>query len=176
MAHFTKYPVIEGEKECSLCGKMLPIVRFSVAKKHYSSRCKDCLNEYAKKRRSLPEEKKKISDYHKNYKKNPENREKINARQRLWNKKPKSRVIKNEQRKKWTLNEKRKSIAYKGGKCIICGYNKCEAALEFHHINPENKIGIKDHLSFENSRAELDKCVLLCCRCHREFHQGLITL
>ena len=26
-----------------------------------------------------------------------------------------------------------------GGKCNLCGYNKTAAALEFHHINPEEK-------------------------------------
>lgn len=28
-----------------------------------------------------------------------------------------------------------------GGKCQECGYNKNIAALEFHHINPDEKIG-----------------------------------
>ena len=27
-------------------------------------------------------------------------------------------------------------VEYKGGKCEICGYNKCYAALEFHHKDP----------------------------------------
>ena len=26
-----------------------------------------------------------------------------------------------------------------GGKCCICGYNKCIQALEFHHVNPHEK-------------------------------------
>ena len=26
-----------------------------------------------------------------------------------------------------------------GGKCCICGYNAIEEALEFHHVNPEEK-------------------------------------
>lgn len=28
------------------------------------------------------------------------------------------------------------AIAYKGGKCQICGYDKCVGALEFHHLDP----------------------------------------
>ena len=32
-----------------------------------------------------------------------------------------------------------KAIAYKGGRCELCGYNKCIEALEFHHGNNENK-------------------------------------
>jgi len=31
---------------------------------------------------------------------------------------------------------KRKLIAYKGGKCELCGYARCEGALSFHHIDP----------------------------------------
>ena len=31
--------------------------------------------------------------------------------------------------KKWAVEEK-------GGKCSICGYNKCIEALEFHHLDP----------------------------------------
>lgn len=26
-----------------------------------------------------------------------------------------------------------------GGKCALCGYSRCTASLEFHHINPDNK-------------------------------------
>ena len=31
-------------------------------------------------------------------------------------------------------------IEYKGGKCEICGYNRCISALEFHHLDPMKKI------------------------------------
>ena len=69
---------------------------------------------------------------------------------------------------------KEMAIEYKGGKCEICGYNKCFDALEFHHINPSEKdfgIGEKGYTrSFEVIKKELDKCMLLCCRCHRELH------
>ncbi len=30
---------------------------------------------------------------------------------------------------------RQKAIKYKGGKCQICGYNKCKEALEFHHLS-----------------------------------------
>lgn len=75
------------------------------------------------------------------------------------------------------LNRRRQSkqlaIEYKGGKCIKCGYNKCYAALEFHHLNPIEKD--KDYFNLkagftEALRIELDKCVLLCANCHREEH------
>lgn len=72
---------------------------------------------------------------------------------------------------------KEELIAYKGGKCEICGYDKCNAALEFHHINPnEKEFGISVSgvtRSIEELKKEADKCLLLCCNCHRELHWKL---
>lgn len=69
---------------------------------------------------------------------------------------------------------KLKAIEYLGGKCYVCGYDKCPAALEFHHRNPEQKDFeiSKTNLTAWNSQItdELDKCVLLCANCHRETH------
>jgi hypothetical protein len=31
------------------------------------------------------------------------------------------------------------AVVYKGGKCQCCGYNKYIGALEFHHVDPEQK-------------------------------------
>lgn len=71
-------------------------------------------------------------------------------------------------------------VEYKGGKCEICGYDKCVSALEFHHLNPEEKdfaIGQKGYTrSFERNKSEVDKCILVCSNCHREIHDGLIDL
>ena len=47
---------------------------------------------------------------------------------------------------------KKKLVEYKGGKCEICGYDKCIAALDFHHLNPNEKdysICNGDYKSFE---------------------------
>lgn len=68
---------------------------------------------------------------------------------------------------------KEKLVKYKGGKCEICGYDKCITALEFHHINPNEKefgIGSMKVLSFEKCKKEVDKCILVCANCHREIH------
>lgn len=69
--------------------------------------------------------------------------------------------------KKW-------GIEYKGGKCYYCGYNKCAEALEFHHIDPEEKsFNISDRnikLNWIDFKKELDKCILVCSNCHREIH------
>lgn len=65
-------------------------------------------------------------------------------------------------------------VAYKGGKCEICGYNRCIAALEFHHMDPKLKdfsvSSKKFHSLNEVIKAELDKCQLCCATCHREIH------
>lgn len=31
------------------------------------------------------------------------------------------------------------AIEYKGGKCVLCGYNQCQQALEFHHRDLKQK-------------------------------------
>lgn len=75
---------------------------------------------------------------------------------------------------------KRKAVDYKGGKCQECGYDNYLGALEFHHLNPTEKdIEIsKLGRSFGSAEmlAELDKCALLCSRCHREVHGGFRIL
>ncbi len=66
-----------------------------------------------------------------------------------------------------------KALEYKGKKCGICGYSKCIAALEFHHLDPSQKefqIGAGNTMSWSRLEAELDKCTLLCANCHREVH------
>lgn len=72
--------------------------------------------------------------------------------------------------KKW-------AVEYKGGKCEDCGYDKCQSALEFHHLDPTQKdfmISRAKYYSDEESRVsiarELDKCAILCSNCHRERH------
>lgn len=74
---------------------------------------------------------------------------------------------------------KRAALDYKGNCCCYCGYDRCETALEFHHVNPEEKkFTISSGLGrpWKTLKRELDKCVLLCCNCHRELHSGLIPL
>ena len=34
---------------------------------------------------------------------------------------------------------KRRIIYVLGGKCANCGYDRCNEALEVHHLNPEEK-------------------------------------
>ena len=76
-------------------------------------------------------------------------------------------------------SKKQRLLEYKGGKCEVCGYNKSQNALSFHHLNPEEKdfeISGKHCLAFETLKKEVDKCALLCLNCHAEVHAGLITI
>lgn len=72
-------------------------------------------------------------------------------------------------------DNKQKGVDYLGGKCIKCGYNKCNAALDFHHVDSSDKEFNPAHLtrgSWNKLKIELDKCVLLCANCHREHHSS----
>jgi len=72
------------------------------------------------------------------------------------------------------------ALEYMGDKCLICGYDHCKDALEFHHIDPTEKdFGISAGgltRSWEIIKPELDKCVCVCNRCHREIHSKMIDL
>ena len=76
---------------------------------------------------------------------------------------------------------KKQAIEYKGGKCVSCGFNKFQSALEFHHLDPkikENNIAVafaRNH-SFDKIKKELDKCVLICANCHRGIHSAELIL
>lgn len=91
-------------------------------------------------------------------------------------------MSKNSERvKKWRKTTKQRMIDAFGGKCGICGYCKCNEALEFHHLDPSIK-----EFSFGSLRAnikgwativeELRKCIMVCANCHREIHNGLVTI
>lgn len=58
--------------------------------------------------------------------------------------------------------------------CKVCGYNKCGAALDYHHKDPsikERRVTAK--MWYSNSdiiKKEIEKCTLLCSNCHDELH------
>jgi hypothetical protein len=62
-----------------------------------------------------------------------------------------------------------------GGRCKLCGYDRCLAALEFHHADPSSKefgVSRRGARSIDRLRAEVHKCVLLCSNCHAEVESG----
>lgn len=77
----------------------------------------------------------------------------------------------------WRRRTKIALIAYKGGQCESCGYNKTThpSAFAFHHCDPSKKdfsISGKT-FSIERLKKEVDKCSLLCVRCHNELHDKI---
>lgn len=73
---------------------------------------------------------------------------------------------------------KRILVKEAGGRCTLCGYSRCDRALEFHHLNPEAKnFQITSHTrSLAKLRAEASKCVLLCSNCHAEVEAGFVAV
>jgi len=72
---------------------------------------------------------------------------------------------------------KQLSLEYGGGSCQICGYKKCIGALSFHHKDPDQKdFGMSARgltRSWEKTKKELGKCILVCANCHAEIHEGI---
>jgi 5-methylcytosine-specific restriction endonuclease McrA len=67
-----------------------------------------------------------------------------------------------------------------GGRCAICGYDRYNGALQFHHLNPAEKafhLSISGlTLAIDTLRKEAAKCVLLCSNCHAEVEGGVASL
>jgi 5-methylcytosine-specific restriction endonuclease McrA len=67
-----------------------------------------------------------------------------------------------------------------GGSCLVCGYDRCIGALEFHHLDPlEKRLGMGYGgfaYALSRLRAEAKKCVLLCANCHAEVENGMLNL
>ncbi|HSI79102.1 MAG TPA: helix-turn-helix domain-containing protein [Solirubrobacterales bacterium] len=67
-----------------------------------------------------------------------------------------------------------------GGRCELCGYDRCISALEFDHRDPSTKsFGVAHEgitRGIDEVRREVAKCVLLCSNCHAEVEAGLTTL
>jgi hypothetical protein len=80
----------------------------------------------------------------------------------------------------WRRRRKAILVAEAGGRCVSCGYDRCAAALQFHHLDPKTKSftlsmrGLTG--SMDRCRAEAAKCVLLCANCHAEVEVGFSTL
>ncbi len=72
------------------------------------------------------------------------------------------------------------AVDYAGGKCCVCGYSTSIRALTFHHLDPSQKdFGLSDRgltRSWDKTKREIDKCVLLCANCHAEVHDGLAKI
>lgn len=66
---------------------------------------------------------------------------------------------------------KKRCVAYVGGRCVRCGYDRCIKAMTFHHRDPAAKEFTVSQMldrSWKVLCTELDKCDLLCFNCHME--------
>lgn len=71
-------------------------------------------------------------------------------------------------------------VAEAGGRCSLCGYDRYPGALEFHHLDPTQKLFALGHegntRSLARMREEARKCALLCANCHAEVGAGVTAL
>jgi hypothetical protein len=151
--------VKDGMKICNICGDNKPVKEYYKYKNGIRGHCKKCNYEMCKESRDK-RDKSIEKKYYKKYWSKQENKIKkykssINRRKKI----------------------KEQGVNYLGGKCSICGYDKCIEALEFHHKVSSTKDkemcrgnGLDTRMSFNKLKEELDKCTLLCSNCHREVH------
>jgi hypothetical protein len=81
-----------------------------------------------------------------------------------------------QQKKLRRRNHKKELIEFLGSKCTICGYNKCDYSLHFHHIDKSQKkftISKKIDRKILDLKEEAEKCVLLCANCHGEVEYNI---
>jgi transposase-like protein len=80
----------------------------------------------------------------------------------------------------WRRRAKLKLVAEAGGRCVLCGYDEFQGALQFHHLDPSKKsFGLAMRgltRSIERLREEAAKCVLLCANCHAKVEWGDVSL
>jgi transposase len=80
----------------------------------------------------------------------------------------------------WRRRVKRRLVERAGGACQLCGYDRYDGALQFHHVDAKSKeFAISRNgttRSWSELCAEADKCVLLCANCHAEVESGVVNL
>jgi len=149
-------------KRCSRCKEYKELSEFNKCSSctlGVQNNCRECHNYYGRK-------------WHQ------ENKESKYAKDKIWKKENPDKVreygrkVHSRYRKEWI--EFLKSISEHV--CVKCGYDSCFAALDYHHLRdkefPISKM-IQNKPTDERKelvKIEIEKCVILCCRCHRELH------
>jgi hypothetical protein len=119
-------------------------------RKEHKKEIRECNKKYEK---LHPKDKTYMKSYYQNHRKELKLREKI-------------------KREKWMI------LIHELGmdKCSKCRYNRCFAAIDFHHSDPkEKKFNIGNLLNTiitPERIEELKKTTPLCSNCHRELHDG----
>ena len=73
----------------------------------------------------------------------------------------------------------KEEIIARGNKCHQCGQKHHPAAMDWHHIGQKSDSVasmITKNMSHKTILAEIAKCVLVCCLCHRLHHAGVIWI
>jgi len=73
---------------------------------------------------------------------------------------------------------KRILVEEAGGRCAVCGYDRCMVNPHFHHVDPASKsfaLSVASGKGLSKLRAEATKCVLVCANCHGEIESGVIA-
>lgn len=91
------------------------------------------------------------------------------------------KITQAERVRRWRQNTKRRMIEAMGGECCVCGYNKCDSSLAFHHLDPSKKdFGFgavrANPRNWNELVSELRKCILVCHNCHNEIHEGITAI
>lgn len=78
----------------------------------------------------------------------------------------------------WRNKTKELLIQACGGKCVKCGYDRCQTALCFHHIDPNEKHDtiasmLRNPRKITMIIQEAKKCIMICNNCHAEVHENL---
>jgi transposase len=80
----------------------------------------------------------------------------------------------------WRRRAKLRLVTEFGGRCELCGYDEFLGALQFHHVDSEQKsFGLAMRgltRSFAALREEAAKCALLCANCHARVEWGAVEL
>jgi len=165
-------------KVCTKCGKEKLLKKFYKNKRgKYGRRgsCKKCdIAKGEQYRKDHVEERKR---YRKQYCK--DNKDQLAAYNKQYRKDNKDQLA--AQKKQYHKDQRTQWLEFMHAdklKCSVCGYSKCFAALDMHHLNPNDKEFIisnflRKAFTKENQQLllrEIGKCTVLCCRCHREFH------
>ena len=70
-------------------------------------------------------------------------------------------------------------ISNMGGKCVACGFDKYQSALQVHHLDPSKKDKTFSSIRGWNKQRilnEIKDCILLCACCHSAVHSGELKI
>jgi hypothetical protein len=119
---------------------------------------------------------------------NGEEKDKRKEQRRRYEQKNKARINKQKRARDKAAGNPRRILAarrqraflHMGGRCAnpACPLGEVQlphVVYDFHHADPSIKeAGVSEllHYSWSKAKRELDKCVMLCCVCHRLLHAG----